>query len=63
MAFVCYNCGVKRKKREFGAIVAEKKICKFCLPYCDYKFIAWLIEFHKRLRAQRVEKVGRERNK
>lgn len=63
MGFVCYNCGEKRKKKDFGDTIAEKKICKICLPYCDYKFIAWLIDFHKRHQVHRVEKVGRERNK
>ena len=47
--FVCYNCLVKRKvgkrETEFGAWLAGKKICVFCLPYVDEASIGALIAF------------------
>lgn len=63
MAFKCYSCDQERSDKLFGAILAERKICKLCLPYVDEPGVAWLIRFHEMSKSDRPKKIGRDKNK
>lgn len=43
--FRCYWCGALRKRKEFGGLILNQRICRTCYPWTDWRYVGHQIRW------------------